>query len=40
VTRPELTDDEWVLIEPFLPMGRFGPYPAHLRPAGVEVEAV
>jgi transposase len=31
VTRAELTDDEWELIEPFLPIGRFGPYPERLR---------
>jgi transposase len=31
VTRSELTDDEWELIEPFLPVGRFGPYPHRLR---------
>jgi transposase len=31
VTRTELTDGEWELIEPFLPIGRFGPYPKRLR---------
>jgi transposase len=31
VTRRELDDDEWVLIEPYLPIGRFGPYPQRLR---------
>jgi transposase len=31
VTRHELSDAEWVLIEPFLPIGRFGPYPQRLR---------
>jgi transposase len=31
VTRAQLTYDEWKLIEPFLPMGRFGPYPERLR---------
>lgn len=31
MTRRELSDDEWVLVEPFLPIGRFGPYPARLR---------
>lgn len=31
MTRPELTDDEWALVEPFLPIGRFGPYPGRLR---------
>lgn len=27
----ELTDDEWEFIGPFLPVGRFGPYPERLR---------
>lgn len=31
MTRRELSDDEWGLIEPFLPIGRFGPYPQRLR---------
>lgn len=31
MTRRELIDAEWVLIEPFLPIGRFGPYPKRLR---------
>lgn len=31
MTRAQLTDDEWKLIEPFLPIGRFGPYPERLR---------
>jgi transposase len=31
VTRRELSDDEWELIEPFLPTGRYGPFPRHLR---------
>jgi transposase len=31
VTRRELSDDEWELIEPFLPIGRYGPFPQHLR---------
>ena len=26
-----MSDDEWALIEPFLPIGRFGPYPQRLR---------
>ena len=26
-----MTDDEWGLIEPFLPIGEFGPYPKRLR---------
>jgi transposase len=32
VARAELTDDEWELIEPFLAIGWFGPYPKRLRP--------
>jgi len=31
VTRRELSDSEWALIEPFLPIGRYGPYPQRLR---------
>jgi transposase len=31
VTRRELSDGEWELIEPFLPIGRYGPFPQHLR---------
>lgn len=31
MARTELTDGEWELIEPFLPIGRSGPYPEHLR---------
>jgi transposase len=31
VTRRELSDSEWELVEPFLPIGRFGPYPQRLR---------
>jgi transposase len=31
VARAELKDGEWELIEPFLPIGRFGPYPERLR---------
>ena len=31
VTRRQLTDDQWKLIEPYLPVGRFGPYPERLR---------
>ena len=31
MTRRELSDDEWGLIEPLLPIGRFGPYPQRLR---------
>lgn len=26
-----MDDDEWALISPFLPIGRFGPYPQRLR---------
>jgi transposase len=31
VTRAQLTDEEWAFIEPYLPIGDFGPYPARLR---------
>jgi transposase len=31
VTRRELSDDEWELMEPFLPIGHYGPFPQHLR---------
>ena len=31
MTRRQLSDDEWALIEPLLPIGRFGPYPHRLR---------
>jgi transposase len=31
VTRSDLTDDEWVLVEAFLPIGQYGPYPERLR---------
>ena len=31
MTRRELSDGEWALVEPFLPIGRFGPYPQRLR---------
>ena len=31
MTRMQLTDEEWGFIEPFLPIGRFGPYPERLR---------
>lgn len=31
MVRTELTDVEWELIEPLLPIGRSGPYPEHLR---------
>jgi transposase len=27
----QLTDAEWELIEPYLPIGRYGPYPEQLR---------
>ena len=37
VTQRELSDAEWVLIEPLLPIGRSGPYPQRLRE---QVEAV
>jgi transposase len=31
VTRRQLTDGQWKLIEPFLPIGEYGPYPERLR---------
>jgi transposase len=31
MTRAQLTDEEWELIEPYLPIGEYGPYPARLR---------
>lgn len=31
MARRELSNDEWKLVEPFLPVGRYGPYPRHLR---------
>ncbi|ALO05779.1 transposase [Streptomyces venezuelae] len=31
MARTELADDGWELIGPLLPVGRFGPYPEHLR---------
>jgi transposase len=31
VTRRQLTDQQWKLIEPFLPVGEYGPYPERLR---------
>jgi transposase len=31
MARTELTDQEWELIGPFLPIGRYGPYPQRLR---------
>lgn len=31
MTRAQLTDREWEFIEPFLPIGAFGPYPQNLR---------
>lgn len=31
MTRRELSDGEWELIEPFLPIGRYGPFPQRLR---------
>ncbi|MET7511866.1 transposase [Streptomyces sp. NPDC005480] len=29
--RRELSDADWELIEPLLPIGEYGPYPEHLR---------
>lgn len=31
MTRRELSDDEWALVEPLLPVGAYGPYPYRLR---------
>ncbi|KOG55669.1 transposase [Streptomyces virginiae] len=31
MTRAQLTDEEWVFIEPYLPIGAYGPYPERLR---------
>ena len=31
VTRRQLTDEQWTLIEPYLPIGEYGPYPQRLR---------
>lgn len=31
VTRRQLSDEQWQLIEPFLPIGDYGPYPERLR---------
>lgn len=31
MTHAQLADEEWKLIEPFQPIGRFGPYPERLR---------
>jgi transposase len=31
VTRRQLTDKQWKLIEPFMPIGEYGPYPERLR---------
>lgn len=31
MTRAQLTDAEWAFIEPYLPIGGFGPYPERLR---------
>ncbi|TDU69188.1 transposase [Streptomyces sp. KS 21] len=31
MTRRQLTDVQWTLIEPYLPIGRYGPYPERLR---------
>lgn len=31
MTRRELSDSEWELVELFLPIGRYGPYPHRLR---------
>ncbi|GGK74796.1 hypothetical protein GCM10010094_39700 [Streptomyces flaveus] len=31
MTRVQLTDEEWKFIEPYLPIGEYGPYPEQLR---------
>jgi transposase len=31
MTRVQLTDEEWEFIEPYLPIGAYGPYPERLR---------
>ena len=31
VTRRQLTDEQWEFIEPYLPIGEYGPYPERLR---------
>ncbi|MWA08145.1 NUDIX domain-containing protein [Streptomyces sp. BA2] len=31
MTRAQLTDDEWEFVGPYLPIGRYGPYPERLR---------
>ncbi len=31
MTRRQLTDVQWQFIEPYLPIGRYGPYPERLR---------
>jgi transposase len=31
VTRRQLSDEQWKLIEPYLPIGEYGPYPKRLR---------
>lgn len=31
VTRRQLTDEQWTFIEPYLPIGEYGPYPERLR---------
>ncbi|MCZ9347021.1 transposase, partial [Streptomyces sp. TRM76130] len=31
MTRAQLTDEEWRFVEPYLPVGEYGPYPGRLR---------
>ncbi len=31
MTRAQLTDEEWAYVQPFLPIGEYGPYPTRLR---------
>lgn len=30
MTRRQLADDQWELIEPYVPIGEYGPYPERL----------
>lgn len=31
MTRGQLSDEEWKYVEPYLPVGEYGPYPARMR---------
>ena len=35
MTSAQLTDVDWEFIEPYLPIGEYGPYPERLRQEGV-----